>query len=120
MIYTGQIHGDDLYTFTDDEAAVYFPPQLIFTADRLQVPADGQTVVTIDIQLMSVPLSDGTRRMVNETRTHIGLIVDGERTEIDLDGNGHARLEYAFDIAGDYDFTTDGIVYSPGITIKAV
>lgn len=108
------------YVMDDDEAAAHMPAALIFTASRLEVPADGQTVVTIDAQLMSVPLSDDRRRVMKEVRTHIGVIVEGERVDLNLDENGHAQLQYAFDAPGDYDITTDGVVYSPGITIKAV
>lgn len=108
------------YVMSDDEAAAHMPAALIFTASRAQVPADGVTVVTIVAQLMTVPLSDDKRRIAKEVRTHIGLLIDGERSEIDLDENGYARLEYAFDEPGDYEIVTDGVVYSPGITIKAV
>lgn len=108
------------YVMSDDEAAAHMPAALIFTASRAQVPADGKSVIVIDAQLMTVPLSDEKRRTVKEVRTHVGLIIEGERSEIDLDANGHAQLEYAFDEPGEYVITTDGVVYSPGITIKAV
>jgi len=48
------------------------------------------------------------------------VMVDGERVEIDLDDSGHAQLQYAFDAPGEYVITTDGVIYSPGITIEAV
>lgn len=108
------------YTMSDDEAAVHMPEALIFTASRLEVPADGNTVVTIDAQLMTALLSDDKRRVMKEARTNIGVIVEGERFYLNLDENGHAQLQYAFDAPGDYDITTDGVVFSPGITIKAV
>ena len=105
---------------TDDEVVQQLAHHIIFTPSRTQVSADGVTVVTVGVQLMSLPLSDGTRRPIQESRAAITLLVDGDQEEISLDANGHAELAYAFDAPGEYTINTDGAIYSDGIVITAV
>jgi hypothetical protein len=122
MEYT--VHGIDfntgeyVRTLTDDEAVTYFPPQLIFSADKTRVPADGKTVVTITLQSMSVPLSDDKRREIHEARK-VTIIEDGEYTDIQLDGDGHAEIRRAFVVAGTYEFKPHEFLAGVGITIEA-
>lgn len=105
--------------YTDDEACVLIPPQILFTTDSLTVKADGKTPVTIRLQLVSAPLSDESQRPIHEARTFYTL-QDGEREPVTLDENGYAEIQAVFMSEGRYHFTTDGIIYSQGITIEAL
>lgn len=104
---------------TDDEVLETFAPQLVFSASAAQAPADGVTVVTVNVQLASLPLSDDTRRFIREAR-EISILVDGEPETIQLDSNGHAALPYAFASPGDYEFAPAQGLAGTSITIQAV
>lgn len=103
----------------DDEATAYFPPQLIFSADKTRVPADGKSVVTITLQSMTIPLSDDKRREIHEARK-VTIIEDGEYADIQLDDNGRAEIKRAFAVAGVYEFKPHEFLAGVGITIEAV
>lgn len=123
MIYIE--HGFDFTTgaferiLTDDEAVGFFPPQLIFSADKTRIPADGKSVITITMQSMSVPLSDDTRREIHAARK-VTIIEDGEYSEIELDDKGRAQLKRAFVVAGVYEFKPHEFLAGVGITIEAI
>lgn len=104
---------------TDEEVLQTFAPQLVFSASAAQVPADGVTVVTVNVQLASLPLSDDTRRFIREAREII-IVVDGEQETVQLDSNGRAALPYAFASPGDYEFAPAPGLAGTSITVKAV
>ena len=118
-VYQGLFDGV-LRDLTDDEVVQRMAQHLIFTADKVQVPADGKTRVTITLQLASLPLSDGKRREIHEVRENIGIYADGEHSYVALDKNGRAQLTFAFDTAGEYEFKSDGVLYSEPLIIEAV
>lgn len=111
--------GELVRTLTDDEAASYFPPQLLFSADKTHIPADGKSIVTITLQSMSVPLSDDQRREIHAARK-VTIIEDGEYTDIELDDNGRAQIRRAFVVAGTYEFKPHELLAGVGITIEAL
>jgi hypothetical protein len=111
--------GEFTRTLTDDEAVDYFPPQLIFSADKTHIPADGKSVVTITLQSMSVPLSDDARREIHAARK-VTIIEDGEYTDIELGDNGRAQIRRAFVVAGTYEFKPHELLAGVGITIEAL
>lgn len=113
------ITGEFIRTLTDDEAASYFPPQLIFSADKTRIPADGKSVVTITLQSMSVPLSDDKRREIHAARK-VTINEDGEYTDIELDDKGRAEIRRAFVVAGTYEFKPHEFLAGVGITIEAL
>lgn len=123
MLYTVKTadydEGEFTRTLTDDEAAIYFPPQLIFSADTTRVPADGKSVVTITLQSMTVPLSDDQRREIHAARK-VTIIEDGEYTDIELDDKGRAQIRRAFVVAGTYEFKPHELLAGVGITIEAL
>lgn len=103
---------------TDEEVISQLAHHIVFSASALEIPADG-TPVIIRLQLSSLPLSDDTRAPIRES-IPVKVIADGEPMPLQLDANGYSEFECAFAAAGDYHFTTDGVVYSDGLTIKAV
>lgn len=103
----------------DNEIVEHFPPQLIFSADKTRVPADGKSIVTITLQTMSVPLSDDKRREIHEARK-VTIIEDGEYTDVQLDDNGHAEIRRAFVAVGTYEFKPHELLAGVGITIEAL
>lgn len=105
-------------TLTDEEVINQLAHHIVFSASALEISADG-TPVTIRLQLSSLPLSDDTRAPIQQA-VLVKVIADGETMPIQLDANGYAEFECSFAYAGDYHFTTDGVIYSDGITIKAV
>jgi hypothetical protein len=123
MLYTIQgvdyNDGEFARTLTDDEAAVYFPPQLLFSADKPHVAADGKSVITITLQSMTVPLSDDKRREIHEARK-VTIIEDGEYTDIELDDNGRAEIRRAFVAVGTYEFKPHELLAGIGVTVEAL
>lgn len=120
-IYTEQLVRQGEITervLSDDEAADYYPPQLMFSADEQRVCADGQSAVTITVQSMSVPLSDGRRREIHGART-VTILEDGEVTALELDTHGRAEFQRAFAAAGEYTFEPTSLIAGVGITITA-
>ena len=103
---------------TDEEVIAAYDPHIIFSADRLTVPADGTTRVTITVAMMSVPLSDDTRRPIRGAR-QLTIIEDGAPLEIDIGEDGRAVLERAYATAGSYEYKADSTHHSVGITIEA-
>ncbi len=104
---------------TDDEVVATFSPQLVLSASAAQVPADSTSIVTISVQLASLPLSDNTRRPIPGAR-EVPILEDGEREIIPLDANGHAEFDRAFAAPGDYVFEPGQGLEGVSVTVKAV
>jgi len=120
VVQTADFDADDITrTLSDDEAVNYFPPQLIFSADKTRIPADGKSIATITLQSMSVPLSDDKRREIHAARK-VTIIEDGEYSDIELDDNGHAQLKRVFVAAGTYEFKPHELLAGVGVTIEAL
>lgn len=105
---------------TDDEVCERLPHHIVFSASAAQVKADGSTPVTIRLQLSSLPLSDDTRRPIHRSRV-VNLVAEGEAPfSVTLDDKGYAEFECSFAAVGTYRITTDGVIYSDGITIEGI
>lgn len=105
---------------TDDEICERFPHHIVFGIDMSRVLADSTTTVIIRLQLVSLPLSDDTRRPIHQSRPITVVPDEGESFVIELDERGYGEFPCAFAAPGEYYFGTDGIIYSDGITIEAV
>lgn len=103
---------------TDDEICEQLAHRVVFSI-KDKAYADGKTSITVHVQVVSAPLSDDTRREIHQVR-RITVVSDEEPFVVETDANGHGTFECAFAAAGVYTFTTDGIIYSEGITIEAV
>lgn len=103
---------------TDDEICEQFPHHVIFSAEGL-ARADGKTPLTIRLQVVSLPLSDDTRRSIHQA-CRITVVSDEGAFTVETNEKGYGEFECAFAAAGAYTFTTDGVIFSQGITIEAV
>lgn len=103
---------------TDDEVKVYFPPQVVLSADKLTVTADGVDFATITAQLKSVPLSDNTQANLPISQKIYLLIADVE-VELTTDANGSAAHEVALTDTGTYSVTARNLT-SNTLTLTGV
>lgn len=103
---------------TDAEICEQFPHHVLFSVKggaRVNVKA----AVTVRLQVMSLPLADDTRRPIHRKRS-IMVVSDEEPFIVETDDKGYGEFECVFVATGRYTFTTDGVIYSDGITLEAV
>lgn len=111
---------DTRRVLTDDEVCQRLAHHVQFGAIGRTAKADGKTPFTIRFQIVSLPLSDESRRPIHEARNIPIVGDDGETFFVETNEQGYGEFEVAFAAAGQYHFTTDSAIYSDGITIEAV
>lgn len=103
---------------TDAERLTSFLPQVALTASKLTVSADGVDFVTVNVQLHSVPMSDG--HPVNMALVHTVILVVGEKEiRLETDARGHASHELEFEDDGTYAIRVQNL-HSNVLEIEAV
>lgn len=103
---------------TDTEILQSFAPQVLLSADKTTVTANGVDFVTIRVQLQSLPLSDGLPR--NLSLAQKVLLQIGETIiELDTDANGYTEHELDFEDAGSFDISVQ-LLNGNTLTIQAV
>lgn len=105
-------------TLSDSEAKSYFPAQVLLSANKQTIAADGVDFATINVQIKSVPLSNNLQDNLSIAQKVVLLIADIE-VELLTDNTGFATHEIAANDAGVYNVSARNLA-SNVLTITGV
>lgn len=107
-----------LRTLTDQEALTYFPPQIVLSANKTTIAADGVDFALVTLQFKSVPLLDNQQQNLPIAQKVILFVAEVE-VELTTNAQGLATHEIAARDVGSYPISAKNHAGNT-LTIQAV
>lgn len=102
----------------DNEVLTYFPPQVVLSANKTTIAADGVDFALVTLQFKSVPLANDQQQNLPIAQKVIIFVAEVE-VELTTNAQGMATHEVAARDAGAYTITAKNHA-SNTLTIQAV
>lgn len=115
--YTVNENGNDRI-LRDDEVPTYFPPQVLLSASKTTITADGVDFALITLQFKSIPLRDNQQQNLPIAQKVILFIAELE-VELTTNVQGQATHEIAARDVGSYTISAKNHAGNT-LTIQAV
>lgn len=88
-------------TLLDDEVLTYFPPQVVLSANKTTIAADGVDFALVTLQFKSLPLANDQQQNLPIAQKVVLIVADVE-VELTTNAQGLATHEIAARDAGTY------------------